>query len=594
MYTEFEIRELRLTMPRHRQMVERFLADNGLRLDPVDYYAGVFALDGEELLAGGGLSGNVIKCIAVSSELRDEGMSNRLISHLISVAHERGCQNVKVFTKPLNRAVFESLGFRLLAEAPKAILMETGTQGIEDYCRYLRSLQREGRSGVIVMNANPFTLGHRYLIEQAMQKVAHLFVIAVKEEVSMFSCQERLFMIRQGCADLPRVTVCEGSDYAISAATFPTYFLKELSEASETQMRLDLDLFRRHIMPALNATVRFVGSEPTDALTSRYNELMREMLPQVETIERKTHDGTVISASAVRKALDEGSMKRALPLVPTTTVPYLIVQLAIRALTLELDTTPKPGLVDRHDNGAHKDMDYDLMARSIRALRPYFVQVATTPFEKPLQYVHDLQAIGIEAEKAMLAATGGVNTHKGAFFSMGITIAAKTQGAASLQLGIKKIAGLFPMAKGTHGSEAVNRYQIKGALANAAEGYPQLFADWLPFYQSVKEQPYALHKTLLRIMATLDDTNIYHRTDADTALWVKQLSKEVLMDFSVEKLEAMNRDFIIHNISPGGCADMLALTVFIDSLDYETAGLRDYEEDIPRSPEDSKSRSQNI
>ena len=81
------------------------------------------------------------------------------------------------------------------------------------------------------MNANPFTLGHRYLIEQALQKVAHLFVIAVKEEISMFSCHERLSMIQQGCADLQRVTVCEGSDYAISAATFPTYFLKELSEA---------------------------------------------------------------------------------------------------------------------------------------------------------------------------------------------------------------------------------------------------------------------------------------------------------------------------------------------------------------------------
>lgn len=588
MYTEFEIRELRLSLPRHRQMVERFLAANDLRLDPVDYYAGVFALESEELLAGGGLSGNVIKCIAVSSELRDEGMSNRLISHLISVAHERGCQNIKVFTKPSNRVIFESLGFRLLAEAPKAILMETGIQGIEDYCRYLRNIemvsQQTGQCGVIVMNANPFTLGHRYLIEQAMQKVAHLFVIAVKEEVSMFSCHERLSMIRQGCAGLQRVTVCEGSDYAISAATFPTYFLKELSEASETQMRLDLDLFRRHIMPALNATVRFVGSEPTDALTCRYNELMREMLPQVETIERKTLDGNVISASLARKALDEGSLKRALSLVPTTTVPYLIVQLAIRALILELDTTPKPGLVDRHDNGAHKDMDYDLMAQSIRALRPYFVQVATTPFEKPLQYVHNLQAIGIEAEKAMLAATGGVNTHKGALFSIGLAIAAAVHSRFEIQdskfeiqLGIKETANAVALAtrqtgqsgqevQATHGSEVVNRYQIKGALANAEEGYPLLFADWLPFYQSVKEEPYALHKTLLRIMATLDDTNIYHRTDADTALWVKHQAEEALKDFSVEKLEAMNRDFIIHNISPGGCADMLALTVFIDSI----------------------------
>ena len=566
MYTEFEIRELRLTLPRHRQMVERFLAANGLRIDNVDYYAGVFSIDGDELLAGGGLAGNVIKCIAVSSDLRDEGLSNRLISHLISVAHERGFQNIKVFTKPSNRSIFESLSFRLLTEAPQAIFMETGAKGIEDYCRYLRSLCKEGKNGVIVMNANPFTFGHRYLVEQASLRVEHLYVIAVKEEASLFSYQERLAMIKQGCADLKNVIVCEGSDYAISAVTFPTYFLKELSEASETQMRLDLDLFRRHIAPALNASVRFVGSEPTDVLTCRYNELMQEMLSRVETIERKSIKGNPISATEVRKVLSEGRFYDALPLVPVTTVPYLVVQLAIRALTLELDTTPKPGLVDLHDNGSHRDMNYDLMMRSIRALRPRFVEVATTPFVTLQQYVSELQAIGIKAEKDMLAATGGVNTHKGAFFSLGITIAAARISPSDIQTGIKEIAKLFPKAKNTHGSEAVSRYHIKGALYNAMEGYPQLFSDWLPYYQNVRKETYALHKTLLRIMATLDDTNIYHRTDADTALWVKRQATEVLDDFSIDKLEAMNKEFIIRNISPGGCADMLALTLFIYSM----------------------------
>ena len=568
MYTEFEIRELRLTIPRHRQMVERFLAANGLRIDNVDYYAGVFSIDGDEILAGGGLVGNVIKCIAVSSDLRDEGLSNRLISHLISVAHDRGYQNIKVFTKPSNRSIFESLSFRLLAEAPQAIFMETGAKGIDDYCRYLQSLREDGENGVVVMNANPFTIGHRYLLEQASMRVAHLYVIAVKEDASLFSYQERLSMIKQGCADLKNVTVCEGSDYAISAVTFPTYFLKELSEASETQMRLDLDLFRRHIVPALNASVRFVGSEPTDVLTCRYNELMQEMLSRVETIERKSIKEKPISATDVRKALSEGSLRNVLSLVPVTTVPYLVVQFAIRALTLELDTTPKPGLVDLHDNGSHRDMNYDLMMRSIHALRPHFVEVATAPFVTLQQYVSDLQAIGKQAEKDMLVVTGGVNTHKGAFFSLGITIAAARISPNDIQTGIKEIAKLFPKTKNTHGSEAVNQYHIKGALDNAVEGYSQLFSDWLPYYQKERNEQYALHKTLLRIMATLDDTNIYHRTDADTALWVKRQATEVLDDFSIDKLEAMNKEFIIRNISPGGCADMLALTLFIDSIKH--------------------------
>ena len=288
MYTEYEIRQLPLTLKAYRQRVERFLTNNGLRLDDVDYYVGVYEVGDDELLAGGGLKGNIIKCIAVDNKLRDEGMSNRLVSHLISKAHEQGFSTIRVFTKPDNLHIFESLSFRLLATSPKAILMETG-DGLRRYCDHLTSLPAfpTSKRGVIVMNANPFTRGHRYLIEQAARQVDHLFVVAVKEDLSMFGYEERLAMIQAGCRELDNVTVVEGSDYAISATTFPTYFLKQLTDASETQMTLDLDLFARQVAPALGATVRFVGSEPTDTLTRRYNELMKQQLPEkgIEVIE---------------------------------------------------------------------------------------------------------------------------------------------------------------------------------------------------------------------------------------------------------------------------------------------------------------------
>ena len=125
-------------MPVWRRKVERFLEANQLRLDEVDYYAIVTEPDSDEILAGGGLQGDIIKCIAVSEQLRDAHLSNRLISHLISEAAQRGHHSVKVFTKPQNRQVFESLGFRLVGEAPLAILMENG-HGINDYTKYLRS-----------------------------------------------------------------------------------------------------------------------------------------------------------------------------------------------------------------------------------------------------------------------------------------------------------------------------------------------------------------------------------------------------------------------------------------------------------------------
>lgn len=274
------------------------------------------------------------------------------------------------------------------------------------------------------MNCNPFTLGHRYLIEQAAKQVKRLYVIVVREDCSLFAYTERKAMVEQGVADIENVTVIDGSDYAISRATFPTYFLKRLDDAADTQMLLDLDLFRRHIAPALGATVRFVGTEPTDQLTRRYNQLMHEALTDVREIDRLAKDGNAVSASRVRKAMEQGDMNTIRQLVPPTTLPYIIAHLATQALQAELDTTPKPGLVDKDNNGAHRDMDHALMQLSINTLHPYFVRLALLGFADTLPSHAAIRDTGIEAEKAMLAATNGVNTHKGALFSMGLAVVA--------------------------------------------------------------------------------------------------------------------------------------------------------------------------
>ena len=343
-YENRHISEMPLSSPFFRKKVENFLGENGLRMEALDVYCAIEDEDGN-ILAGAGLSRDIIKCIAVASQARQEGLVAPLVSHLISLASARGILELKLFTKPENQAIFESLGFHVLASAPKAILMENG-RGLERYCAYLHGFSKEGRCGIVVMNANPFTLGHQYLLEQAAQQVDTLYVIPVKEDLSQFPYTERLAMIRAACTYseptschserseespvtvraseenyflcscsknqfssekiapgssswqkigfsqsvaknnfLPsKAVVLEGSDYQISAATFPTYFLKDLSDAAETQMRLDLDLFARHIAPALNASVRFVGSEPLDALTNHYNTLMWEVLP-IEVVE---------------------------------------------------------------------------------------------------------------------------------------------------------------------------------------------------------------------------------------------------------------------------------------------------------------------
>lgn len=655
-----EIQTLNPTTPRQRQRIEAFLKRNGLRFDDMHYYAAITDDDGE-MIAGGGLKGNVIKCVAVDDAHKGEAIANTLISHLIAHANEEGHSNVMLFTKPKNRQLFESLSFRLLAEAPEAVLMETGIGGINNTVEALKKIREESekykeynkeckennkeckenseeckeeektnlntstpqhhntttpqhlnittpqylnpstpqpltttpRRGVIVMNCNPFTLGHRYLIEQAAKQVERLFVMVVREDCSLFAYAERKAMVEQGVAHLKNVTVIDGSEYAISQATFPTYFLKRLDDAADTQMLLDLDLFRRHIAPALGTTVRFVGTEPTDQLTRRYNQLMHEVLADVRETARLEKKGNAVSASRVRKAMEQGDMSTIRQLVPPTTLPYIIAHLATQALQAELDTTPKPGLVDKDNNGAHRDMDYALMQRSIDTLHPYFVKLALLGCADALPTHTSIRDIGIEAEKAMLSATNGVNTHKGALFSMGLAVVAAAHEErkiaaneeqilkernggedvlVSLQTTIKALAASFPDTNGTHGSKAKllskGTTAIKGALDNAREGYEMLFAEWLPFYIERRKErdAYTLHKTLLRIMCDLDDTNVIYRTDLATAEEVKQEARALLDNFSKAALKDMNRHYTTRNISPGGAADMLSLTIFIGSI----------------------------
>lgn len=618
------ILELHPTIPRQRRQIEMFLHTNGLRYDDVDYYAAIVDESSDEMIAGGGLKGSVIKCVAVADGHKGEAVANVIVSHLIAKANAEGCQCVKLYTKPDNRQLFESLSFRLIAESPNAILMETGVGGIEKYSEELRvkseelsvkseelrvkseelkndeSVVSNARKpiGVIVMNANPFTLGHRFLVEQSSELVERLYVVVVREDCSMFSYNERKAMVSQGVRDIGNVVVVDGSDYAVSAATFPTYFLKQLSDATDTQIILDLDLYRRRIAPALGATIRFFGSEPTDPLTRRYNELMHQQLGEehVHEIQRKQQEGSAISASRVRKVMMEGCLWDAIQLVPPTTIPYIIGHLASMALQAELDTTPKPGLVDRNDNGAHRDMDHALMQRSIQALHPYFVRLAQLGFTDKQPCHDEIVNIGIEAEREMFKATGGVNTHKGALFSIGLAAVAlageafsritqaercgtmayndvNSKQIQSLSNSIASLARLFPDTNGTHGSKAKANNILKGALDNAREGYTQLFKAWLPFYidRIAEGDNYALHKTLLRIMCDLDDTNIVYRTSMETMQEVKTEARQMLdtsrniVNFEAA-LQAMNTDYIHRNISPGGSADMLSLVVFLSCI----------------------------
>ncbi|MGM9992026.1 MAG: [citrate (pro-3S)-lyase] ligase [Candidatus Bruticola sp.] len=320
--------QVNLSSQKERERLSSFLAQSGLRLDEQLEYCAVLYNSQDEILCCGGFEDNIIKCVAVSEASRGEGMVNTLVSHLRSEIKSRGADNIFVYTKPENRQIFESLAFYIVGAAPKAIMMESSKHNLQRFKnKLLTKYKKPGLNGAIVMNANPFTLGHQYLIEEAAKRCEHLYVFPVRADRSVFPFQDRLRLVKEGCASIQNVEILDGGDYIISGATFPTYFLKQLNEASETQARLVLNIFVEHIAPSLGIQTRFVGSEPLDPFTNKFNQIMLEVLPQsglqVQVIERLSYQKQPISASCVRALLQQGQLASVRELVPPSTFAYL-------------------------------------------------------------------------------------------------------------------------------------------------------------------------------------------------------------------------------------------------------------------------------
>ncbi|RAU81270.1 [citrate (pro-3S)-lyase] ligase, partial [Klebsiella pneumoniae] len=184
----------------------------------------------------------------------------------------------------------------------------------------------------IVMNANPFTLGHRWLVEQAASQCDWLHLFVVKEDASCFSYHDRFKLIEQGITGIDKVTLHPGSAYLISRATFPGYFLKEQGVVDDCHSQIDLQLFRERLAPALQITQRFVGTEPLCPLTRNYNQRMKSLLeapgdaPPIEVVElaRIEKNGGPVSASRVRELYRQRNWQAVAALVPPGTLSFLM------------------------------------------------------------------------------------------------------------------------------------------------------------------------------------------------------------------------------------------------------------------------------
>lgn len=316
----------------------QFLEEQGLELeDDIEFSLTLRDPETDEVVATGSFSKNVLKCIAVKRNRTGEGLSARVLTELIKEQFVRGRNHLFVFTKPEN--VDEGIdggvftGFTRTAETYDMVLLEFGSETVNDYGQRLsgqRMKLAHSKTGVvssIIMNCNPFTSGHQYLIETASKESDVVYVIMVSEDKSVFPHDVRLDLIRKGTAHLDNVRVLEGEQYVISPATFPRYFMKTYDDIALSQARLDVTLFAEHIVPSLGINRRYVGEEPYCPVTQAYNEAMNEILGNhgvdLKVIPRRHTSSGAISASTVRRLIKEGKMDEIKEIVPATTYDFI-------------------------------------------------------------------------------------------------------------------------------------------------------------------------------------------------------------------------------------------------------------------------------
>ena len=314
---------------RANRQIDALLEAEGIRRDGnLDYTCGMYDED-MNLIATGSCFGNTLRCMAVSSAHQGEGLMNQIVTHLLDVQYQRGNLHIFLYTKCDSAKFFGDLGFYEIVRIDgQIVFMENRRTGFQDYLDQLAKEKEEGkRSAALVMNANPFTLGHQYLVEKAAAEndILHLFIVS--EDASLVPFPVRKKLVMEGTAHLKNIRYHDSGPYIISSATFPSYFQKDQEAVIESHALLDLTVFTR-IAQAMNITRRYVGEEPNSLVTGIYNEIMQKKLPEngIECIivPRLQSEGKVISASTVRQAIKDGNWEALKELVPKTTLDYFM------------------------------------------------------------------------------------------------------------------------------------------------------------------------------------------------------------------------------------------------------------------------------
>ena len=312
--------------------VDKLLEAEGLKRDPnLDYTCAVYDEEGD-IVATGSCFANSLRCLAVSQQHQGEGLMNIVVTHLIDEQFARGNPHIFLYTKCNTAKFFESLSFHEITRIPNQIVfMENKRSGFADYLQNLTACspttQPNQRIAAIVMNANPFTLGHQFLVEQASLENDWVHLFIVSEDQSLVPFSVRKMLVQQGVSHLANVICHDSGDYIISSATFPSYFQENENAVIESNALLDLEIFSQ-IAKTLGIQRRYVGEEPFSRVTHLYNQIMQQKLPEhgIEcvVIPRQSRGNQIISASKVRQCIKTGDFAQVQKMVPVSTYDYFM------------------------------------------------------------------------------------------------------------------------------------------------------------------------------------------------------------------------------------------------------------------------------
>lgn len=304
------------------EQVKIFLASFGLHYEK-DIDKTLYIEENGNIIATISKSKDIIKCLAISSNYQSENLSSVLVSKILEKMHEENIYSYMVFTKAIYENTFINLGFKKLVNTSNTVMLEGGVDSIEDAIKKMKvkinaeygTITDDIKVGSIVMNANPVTLGHQYLIEQSIKENDLTLVFVVEEDNQEFDFQSRYGLVYLTCKKYENVVVLPASKYIVSKNTFPTYFLKEDIVDKEISL-VDGLIFKNYFMKHLKIDRRYVGSEVKEKMND-YNMTLKEILEdKLILLDRISLDGQVVSASHVRELLKEGSIEKALTYIP--------------------------------------------------------------------------------------------------------------------------------------------------------------------------------------------------------------------------------------------------------------------------------------